>query len=142
MADRGPPKYFVDETDIGLATILVMANLPVLHPGHPDLPDVPRRTLDVDWIPIVAARDLVVITRDRLSRLAEWEAYREVGLRVIRLAGKKGMTTWGTVRVAADAWDRIERQVADGGAGPWLAIIDGAGTLRVRYHGAPPAGGP
>ncbi len=135
MADQETPKYFVDETDIALGMILVMANLPVLHPGHEGLPEVPRGTADVDWIPTVAAKDLVVITRDRLSRLAEWEAYREANLRVVRLAGKKGMTTWGTVRVVADAWDRIERQVEEGGVGPWLAIIDGAGTLRVRSHG-------
>lgn len=133
MTEPGLPKYFVDETNIALARILVLANLPVVHPGHPDLLEVPRRTFDVDWIPIVAAKGLVVITRDRLSRLAEWED-REAGLRVIRLAGKKNMSTWETVRVVADAWDRIEHQVAGGGNGPWLVIIDGSGTLRVRRH--------
>ncbi|MGH3144913.1 MAG: hypothetical protein ACRDTR_03835 [Rubrobacter sp.] len=33
--------------------------------GHLDLPETPLGTADVAWMPIVAARDWVVIRRDR-----------------------------------------------------------------------------
>ncbi|MGH3567695.1 MAG: hypothetical protein ACRDRH_17015 [Pseudonocardia sp.] len=36
-----------------------------MYAGHSDVPDVPLGTLDVVWMPLVAARGLVAFRRDR-----------------------------------------------------------------------------
>ena len=61
-------RFFVDETSLGLGKALAIARHDVVHPGHPDLPSVPRGTLDPDWMPIVSAMGLVVISRDKRIR--------------------------------------------------------------------------
>jgi hypothetical protein len=118
-----------------VAAALVVARAPVVHPGHPDLPEVPRQTDDLDWMPIVAQKDLIVIIRDKLAKKAEWEAFNAQGLRVIRIASKGDLSIWATVRLIAGAWDRIEELVRTAGPGPWLAVLDSAGTLRMRIAG-------
>ncbi len=126
------PLYFVDETDVGLGRVLALAKVPVVHPGHPNLPEVPLETEDPDWMPIIAARGLVVITRDKFRRRSEWEMYKAENLRVIRIEARVDLTPWDTVRLVAYAWERIEAQRRTGGPGPWLASIDSAGVLKVR----------
>jgi hypothetical protein len=90
------PRFFVDETSLGLGKALAIARHDVVHPGHPDLPSVPRGTLDPDWMPIVSAMGLVVISRDKRIRTkpAELAAFRECGLRVFWLAGKRDLSNW------------------------------------------------
>jgi hypothetical protein len=46
VAGTGPPRYFVDETDFMCGHALAVAGAPVVHPGHADLPEVPRSTDD------------------------------------------------------------------------------------------------
>ena len=130
MATPEPARYFIDETDLGLAKALAAAQAPIVHPGHKALPEVPVGTPDPDWIPVVARMGLVVITRDRLARGAERELFRQAGLRVFRIAGKQQLSTWGTVQLVAGSWERIERHVRKTGAGPWMATIDSAGAIR------------
>jgi hypothetical protein len=130
MPNQDPARYFVDETDLGLGKALAAARAPVLHPGHAGLPEVPIGTLDPDWIPVVARLGLVVITRDRLRRAAEKQLLVSEGLRVIRIAAKQQLSTWGTVQLVAGSWDRIESHVKKFGAGPWAATIDSAGVIK------------
>ena len=69
MATGPGPVYFTDEHTLGLGKLLRRSGRDdVLYPGHEDLPDVPLGTLDLDWMPIVAERDLIVVTRDRRIR--------------------------------------------------------------------------
>jgi PIN like domain len=128
-------RYFIDETDYFVGAALALALAPVVHPGHPDLPQVPRQTDDLDWMPVVARLGLVVITRDKLSSKAEWEAFKEQELRVIRITAKTDQSVWATVRLIASAWDRIEELVRKAGPGPWLAVLDGAGALTLKIAG-------
>ena len=138
MAGTGPPRYFVDETDFMCGHALAVAGAPVVHPGHADLPEVPRSTDDLDWMPVVAAKGLVVITRDRFAIKAEWEAFRAHGLRVVRISSRSDESVWGTVRLIAAAWERIETLVRRAGPGPWLAVIDAAGALHLKVPGPDP----
>jgi hypothetical protein len=39
-------RFFVDENDIALGKALATTNPEVVYPGHPDLPEVPRGSLD------------------------------------------------------------------------------------------------
>jgi PIN like domain len=61
-------RFFVDENDLALGKRLAELHEGVVFPGHPDLPGVPRGTLDDDWLSVVGAERLVVITRDARIR--------------------------------------------------------------------------
>lgn len=63
-----PARFFVDENDLALGRLLAEEHGDVVYPGHEDLPEVPRGTLDDDWLPVIVQRRLVVITRDRRIR--------------------------------------------------------------------------
>lgn len=65
MASGLGPVYFTDENTLGLGKLLRRSGREdVVYPGHEDLPEVPLGTLDLDWMPVVAQRDLIVLTRD------------------------------------------------------------------------------
>lgn len=50
--------YFTDENTLGLGKLLQRnGRADVLYPGHPNLPEVPLGTFDLDWMPVVARRD-------------------------------------------------------------------------------------
>lgn len=72
-------RFFVDENDLGLGRALGVRHEGVVYPGHADLPDVPRGTIDDDWLRFVGDLRLVVITRDgasgtgRSSRRCGWQ---------------------------------------------------------------------
>ena len=124
-----PAAWFVDETSLGLGKMLAIARDDVLHPGHYGLPSVPTGTLDTVWMPIVAAMNLVVISRDKRIRTkpAEIAAFRAVGLRVFWIAGKKDLSNWENLKLVVKWWDRMEEIARDRGAGPWFhAVSDGA----------------
>jgi hypothetical protein len=39
-------RFFVDENDLALGKALADLHANIVFPGHPDLPEVPRRSLD------------------------------------------------------------------------------------------------
>jgi hypothetical protein len=72
---------------MGLAKLLIRdhGRDDVVYPVHLLLPEVPRGTQDLDWMPIVARMGWIALTRDRRirSRPAELVVYREHGLRSV-----------------------------------------------------------
>ncbi|WP_415096164.1 hypothetical protein [Micropruina sp.] len=57
--------YFTDENTLGMGKLLRRSGRDdVLYPGHEDLPEVPLGTADLEWMPIIGVRGLVVVTRD------------------------------------------------------------------------------
>lgn len=122
-------RFFVDETSLGLGKMLAIARADVVHPGHRNLPSIPTGTLDIDWMPIVAAMNLVVIGRDKRIRTkpAELAAFRACGLRVFWIAGKRDLSNWENLVLIVRSWDRMEHIIRDRGPGPWFyAVSDGA----------------
>ncbi len=85
------PRWFVDESALGLGKLLARVRDDVLYAGHPDLPEIPLGTADVTWMPLVAVLDWVAIRRDRRihTRPSEVRVFAEVGLRTVWLGGKK-----------------------------------------------------
>ena len=61
-------RFFSDETDLALGKALAARHGDVVFPGHPDLPEVPRGSLDDEWLPVIGARRLIVVTRDQRIR--------------------------------------------------------------------------
>jgi len=85
-------RFFADESVLGLGKALAIARRDLIHVGHPLIPTVPLGALDPVWIPEVAARDLIVIARDRRIRTkpGELALLREHGLRVLLDLWKEG----------------------------------------------------
>jgi hypothetical protein len=118
-------RFYADENILGVGKALAIARKDLIHPGHKLLPQVPLGTLDTDWMPIGAARGLVVLARDRHIRTkpAELAILRNFGLRVFWLAGKKDSTSWGYLVRLVSTWKQIERTIDSRGPGPWFMAI-------------------
>lgn len=92
-AARGPV-YFTDENALGLGKLLGRSGRDdVVYPGHVDLPEIPIGTADLEWMPVIARRDLIVITRDRRirTRPAELRAYSDLGIRSVWIGAKQDL---------------------------------------------------
>lgn len=78
-------------------------------------------------------RHLVVIVRDKRIRTRPQEIarFREVGLRVFWLGGKRDLTTWGYLRLVLRHWDRMEETIQNEGPGPWGFVVTQAGLVQL-----------
>src|SRR4029077_14876008 len=118
-------RFYVDESATGLG--LAMAAPEVTpHVGHPLIPECPRGALDTEWIPAVAARGLIVITRDKKLRTkpVEIRALWEHWLRVFCIGGKKDLTTWEWLARVVKHWARMEELIERRGPGPWIYMLN------------------
>jgi hypothetical protein len=116
------PVFFVDENDLALGRALDAARSDVVMPGHPKLPEVPRGTLDPDWLPLIGRSGLIVITRDKRMRRRAGEklAWCQHGVRGFVLTGAGSQSTWESIRVIARWWDEIQAVIGSRGPGPWM----------------------
>lgn len=132
-ADREQLRFYVDESALGLGKALEAARKDTIHVGHKLIPECAVGTLDTDWIPAVAARELIVIARDRRIRTKPQEiaVFREANLRVFWIGGKKDMSTWEWLTRMVRHWDAIERTIVDRGDGPWFSAVNAGGIKRI-----------
>jgi hypothetical protein len=138
MATSPRPVYFTDENALGLGKLLRRSGRDdVLHPGHEDLPEVPLGTLDLDWMPIVAARGLIVITRDRRirTRPAELRAYLEHGIRSVWIGAKQDLGPRAQVELFIEHESRLQREITKRGPGPWALAMSPSGVRPLRLRG-------
>jgi hypothetical protein len=119
-------RFYVDESALGLGKTLVAARDDVIHAGHPLIPECPLGTVDPEWIKAVAARDLIVIGRDKRirTRPAEVQQLAAAGLRVFRIGGKRDATTWGWLTWLVRHWEEVETIIRTRGPGPWFYVIN------------------
>lgn len=127
------PAYFADENALGMAKVLArMGRDDFVYPGHESLADVPVGALDLEWMPIIGARGLIVITRDRRirTRPAELTAYRENGIRSVWIGAKRDLRPQDQAELFLANEDRLRRQIIKLGGGPW--------ALSMSLNGARP----
>lgn len=113
-------RFYFDADVLGLAKVVAALRSDATYPGdpgasihkrlRPPCPITDASTLDAEWIPEVARRAWLIITRD--SRIqdhrAEVEAVRAAGARVVALAGKEAVDTWHQLEVLMSQWRRLE----------------------------------
>ncbi len=133
-ADRHHLRFYVDESALGLGKALESARKDTIHAGHKLIPECPLGTLDPDWISAVAARGLVVIARDRRIRTkpAESQTFRDAGLRVFWIAGKRDLPTWEWLVRLTRHWHAVERTLAFRGPGPWFVAVNDGGLREIH----------
>lgn len=134
-ADRDALRFYVDESALGLGKALAAARRDTVHVGHSLIPECPLGVLDVDWIPAVAARNLIVIGRDKRIRTKPEEIRRllEAGLRVLRIGGKRDLSTWDWLARLVRHWDQIETIVRVRPSGPWFYVVNEGGLSEVSW---------
>lgn len=125
VAVAGELRFFADESVLGVGKALAAARRDLVHPGHPLVPDIPTGTLDPDWIPIVAAKQWVVLARDRHIRTkpVERALFQQHGLRVFWIAGKRDMGNWANLKLLVRWWDKMEDLIETRGPGPWFYAL-------------------
>jgi PIN like domain len=131
MASGLGPVYFTDENTLGLGKLLRRSRRDdVLYPGHEDLPEVTLGTPDLDWMPVIAKRGLVVLTRDRRirTRPAELRAYRELGIRSVWLGAKQDLGPRQQLELFLAHEARLKREITKRGAGPWALAMNASGV--------------
>jgi hypothetical protein len=126
-------RFFVDENDLALGKVLAEHHGDVVFPGHADLPEVPRGALDDEWLPVIAARRLVVITRDQRIRYrpVEKRVWVEHRVRGFVLTGRKSQSTADSLSVLEQQWARIEAIVTNEPDGPWMYAVTSADLRRI-----------
>jgi hypothetical protein len=82
----------------------------VIHKRRRRSCDIAAGTPDVDWIPVVAARGWVIITRDSIiqNHVAELNAVLDNGGRMAALSSKDAQTVWSQLEVFMARWRSIE----------------------------------
>lgn len=135
MPPQSPHRYFADESVLGLGMALARLRPDTVHPGHPLLPEVPLGATDEEWIPVVAARGVIAIGRDKRlrTRPGERQAIVTAGLRYVWIGGKRDETSWDWMRRLARYWDDIEENAAELGVGPWFLTVNQTGVV-VSYR--------
>lgn len=118
-------RFFVDENDLAVGKRLAEAYDGVVYPGHPDLPEVPRGSLDEAWLPVVGAKRLVVITRDRKIRYrpvekAQWLKHE---VRGFVLTGRTSQSTDDSLAVLSTHWPGIQDLADERLDGPWMFAV-------------------
>lgn len=124
---------------MGLAKLLIRDNdrNDIVFPGHQLLPEVPRGSPDLHWMPIVGQMGWIALTRDRRirSRPAELAIYREHGLCSVWIGGKHDHSPAELAAMFTRHETRLLRHATKLGAGPWALTMTPSGVSELRVRG-------
>ncbi len=133
-------RFYFDEDVLGLAKVVAGQRPDVTYPGDPGA-TIHRRvrppcpitvgSKDPQWIPVVASRGWVIVTRDSniQRRRAEVAAVRDHGARMVAIAGADARGTWEQLEVLMVNWRRIEAWAEQ--PGPFIYSITRTGAPRL-----------
>jgi PIN like domain len=123
-------RIYVDADIRGLGITLGGLRSDVTYPGdpgaeihkrlRPPCPIASANLLDIEWIPEVARRGWLIITRDNniIHNRAEIAAVRDNGARMVALNQQDAKTKWGQLEVFMTQWRAIE--ALTGQPGPFI----------------------
>lgn len=125
-----PGRWFVDENLIKIGRALEQVRRDVVYPGSSRLTEIPRKTLDDLWMPIVGDRGYAVVTRDRRirSRPVERMRFEEHRIRAFCLTSTADSSDWDKLSLIVRQWPAMESQYAQLGPGPWMCSVTTAGV--------------
>ncbi len=128
-----PTGFFVDENDLALGKALADLYGNVVFPGHRELPEVPRQTLDDEWLEVVGVKGLVVITRDQRIRYRPVEKRRWVQHRVrgFVLTGTTSQSTRDSLVLLEHHWEQMAGLAEATPSGPWMYAVTQAGLRAI-----------
>lgn len=113
-------RFYIDADILGFGQLLASLRNDVTYPGDPgarihkrDRPPCPIAStdvLDTEWIPEVAHRGWLIVTRDSriIEKRREIAAIRENSAKMVALNQRDASTKWGQLEVFMTQWRRIE----------------------------------
>jgi len=125
-------RFYFDADVLGLAKVITSLRSDATYPGDPGgvihkrrrpaCPVTDPATEDRIWIPEVARREWLIVTRDShiQDHRAEIEAVRSAGARMLALAGSEAVNTWQQLEVLMSQWRRIEGLIEE--RGPYIYV--------------------
>ena len=126
-------RIYVDADLLGVGKIIAGLRNDVTYPGdpgalihrrqRPPCPITSTAVLDTDWIPQVASRGWLIITRDNriIENRNEITAIRENNAKMVALNQRDAATKWGQLEVFMTQWRRIDSLVSQPGPFIWRA---------------------
>jgi hypothetical protein len=149
MSGGPPPKshkpatvrYYFDADLLGLGKIVAGLRSDTTYPGDPGAtikkrirpvcPVASTSVPDHEWIPIVASRGWITITRDRhiRERPAELAAVRSSGARLFVLTSRENLSIWDQLEVLMRQWSAIESAAT--APGPFIYAVGRSGLSRL-----------
>ena len=126
-------RFYIDADIRGLGIIIGALRNDVTYPGDPGAlihkrqrQPCPIRSTDlpdVDWIPQVAARGWLIVTRDNaiIENRNEVAAVRENNARMVALNRKDAANKWGRLEAFMTRWRDIEDLTNQAGPFIWRA---------------------
>lgn len=125
--------FFVDENDLALGKALAELYGNVVFPGHPDLPEVPRQSVDDEWLEVVGVERLVVITRDQRIRYkpVEKRMWVEHQVRGFVLTGTTSQSTADSLGLLEHHWARVATMLEEKPSGPWMYAVTRGGLRAI-----------
>lgn len=111
-------RFYFDGDVLGLAKVVAELRNDCTYPGDPGAVIHKRArppclispgSLDVVWIPEVASRDWLVVSKDAGIRhhRREIAAVREFGARMVLLSGREARNKWAQLEILLCNWRRI-----------------------------------
>jgi PIN like domain len=137
-------RFYVDADIRGLGLILAGLRNDLTYPADPGVlihkrqrlpcPIASTDVLDEDWIPVVAARGWLIITRDSkiTENRNEINAVRENGAKMVALNERDAGTKWGQLEVFMTRWRDIERLTTEPGPFIWRASRTAMTSISLR----------
>jgi hypothetical protein len=113
-------RFYFDADVLGLAKVIAGLRSDATYPGDPGAiihrrerpacPITTPATPDSEWIPSVARRGWLIITRDSRiqERRAEVAAVRDSAARLVALSAKEATGVWAQLEILMSQWRRIE----------------------------------
>lgn len=101
--------------------------------GNVDLPEVPRQTIDEEWLEVIGAKGLVVTTRDQHIRYrrVEKRAWVEYRVRGFVLTGTTSQSTSDSLALLQHRWPYMDTIVDAKPDGPWMYAVTQTGLRAI-----------
>ncbi len=108
----------------------------ILWVGHPELPDLPLGTKDVDLLQAVGRMGLLFVTHDRRMHTRPWERKQiyDASVRLVQITATGYHDDWYTLIIKY--WQRLSEIDADA-SGPCVFRLNRAGVHTSRLPGYP-----
>lgn len=117
---RAEVRFYFDADVLGVAKIVAALRPDATYPGDAGAvvnkrsrqpsPVTSPRALDREWIPIVAKRRWLIVTRDShiVQHAAELAAVVDNKAKLVAISGRDGGGTWNQLEIVMTQWRKLE----------------------------------
>lgn len=127
-------RFFFDESLLGVGKAIAMVRPDSVYAGHPRC-KIDKGVLDIEWLPVAAREDWVVILRDKRIRYrpTERKMVANLDLRLFILTKSGNLGNWEQLKLLVRYWNRMEKVIQEHPNGPWIYTVNNAGVNETSY---------